>query len=238
MSRRSWVFPLSVIMPLVSANMPAIAQVACGDMPKDLPLVTQEQLKGDTEGKAQLLTRLLGGAQIKGTIDNSRAELHEEHKNVDQHQIDMYFLWVSCQTISADRTLSTADKVRLLLEVYAASAPHPEPPLAPASAPPPAVPPPTPAVPPTPHAARNPNTLYQYGEAIADVQGAVISQADGVVTFQSARSNGKADTKREIEYQDWGLACPDLPRPPPNVIVGQFVGLVVGMRCTITRKLP
>jgi hypothetical protein len=65
------------------------------------------------KGQAQLMTRLLSGVQIKGAIETSRTELHEQHKDVDQHQVDMYFMWVFCQTLNADKTLSTNDKLKL-----------------------------------------------------------------------------------------------------------------------------
>jgi hypothetical protein len=60
--------------------------------PKDVPLATQQQLKGDVEGQAQMLTTLLGTAQVKGAIETSRTELYEQHTNSDHHQIDMYFM--------------------------------------------------------------------------------------------------------------------------------------------------
>jgi hypothetical protein len=41
---------------------------------------------------------------------------------------------------------------------------------------------------------RNPNALYQYGELVADIQGASISQSSGVVFFQEVRTYGKADS--------------------------------------------
>jgi hypothetical protein len=92
---------------------------------------------------------------------------------------------------------------------------------------------PSPTVPPP----RNPNALYQYGEAVAEVQGAVISQANGTVTFQAIHTAGKADPSREVEYQDWVLRCPDLAAPRPGVF-GQFSGVVAGATCTIVRKIP
>jgi hypothetical protein len=101
-----------------------VAQISCGDAPKDVPVNTQDSLKGDVEGKAQLFTKLLGNANIKGTVDTSRTELYEHHQNLDQHQIDMMLMWVSCQTISADKNLSTPDKLKLWLEVYSAISRH------------------------------------------------------------------------------------------------------------------
>jgi hypothetical protein len=66
---------------------------------------------------------------------------------------------------------------------------------------------------------RNPNALYQDGEIVAEVDGAVPSQGNHIMTFRTVRTHGKADKNREVEYQDWVLNCPDLPGPPPNVTV-------------------
>ena len=75
-------------------------------------------------------------------------------------------------------------------------------------------------------------------ESVADVPGAVISQANGTVIFQMICTTGLADPTREVQYQDWMLNCPDLPRPAPNTFVGQFSGMIVGEKCSIIRKLP
>jgi hypothetical protein len=76
------------------------------------------------------------------------------------------------------------------------------------------------------------------GESVADIQGAIISQANGTVAFQTVRTAGKADPTREVEYQDWVLNCPNPPRPAPNVIVGQYVGMLVGETGRVIRELP
>jgi hypothetical protein len=85
-------------------------------------------------------------------------------------------------------------------------------------------------------ATRNPDSLYQYDEAVADGIGGVVDQASGLVKFQAIRSTGKADPSREFEYRDWVLLCPDVSRPPPNAVVGQFIGMTVGATCRIVRK--
>ncbi|WP_298353224.1 hypothetical protein [Rhodoblastus sp.] len=84
---------------------------------------------------------------------------------------------------------------------------------------------------------RNPNDLYQYGEVVGQVQGAVISQANGTVTFLSVRTSGNANPSKAVEYQDWVLHCPDLPTPPPNANVGLFIGMVQGESCAIVGKI-
>lgn len=198
---------------LGACGLPVRAQVECGETPSQVPVSTQEQLKGDVEGKVQILTKFLPGAQIKGAVEMRKNELYQEHRNVDKYQIDMYFSWVSCQAIMHDSSLATADKMKLWTDVRNAFEPRD----APASQ-------------------RDPNAFYQYGEVVGDVQGAVVSQSNSLMTFQVVRSNGKADPTRDVEYQNWVISCPDLPRPRPNEIVGQFIGMVVGMKCTIVGK--
>jgi len=95
---RSFAVLLSLV--ILVASFPAFAQRSCGDAPKEIPVLIQEQLKGDVTGKAQTFMKL-GAGQIQGAVDASRTELYEQHKSVDQHQIDMYFMWVSCQVIMA-----------------------------------------------------------------------------------------------------------------------------------------
>src|SRR5215831_6592888 len=141
-----------VVVGAILLSFPAKAQISCGEATKDVPVAVQEQLKGDVEGKAQLITKMLGDAQLKGKVETSRAELHQEHRNLDQHQIDTYFMWVACQALAFDKTLSAAEKITLWKDVLTALNPRPIAVLLPT---------------------RNPNALYQYGEVVAEVQGAV-----------------------------------------------------------------
>src|SRR5258706_5935173 len=96
----------------------SLAQVLCGDQPKDVPLEVPEQLKGDVEGKAQLFTKLLGQAELKGTVDATKREVYQKHRDIDKSQIDRYMAWVSCQNIMSDRSLNAIEKNRLWIDVY------------------------------------------------------------------------------------------------------------------------
>lgn len=84
-------------------------------------------------------------------------------------------------------------------------------------------------------APRDPNSLYQYNEIFAEVQGAVIDQPNGIVTFQVINMNGKANPAHEIQYQDWDLICPDLPTPDPG-FSGHIFITSFGLECRIVRK--
>ena len=97
----------------------AFAQVVdCGRQSTELPPDVQERIQGDVEGKAQLFTKLLGDAALKGTVEASKTELQQKYKDVDKAQMDRYMSWVSCQSIMQDKTLTTSDKNRLWVELY------------------------------------------------------------------------------------------------------------------------
>jgi hypothetical protein len=105
------VFPRTMIFALTLAfTLPAIAQVNCGDQPKDVPPDVQQKLSGDIQGKAQLFTKLLGDAGLTGKVDASRNEVYQKYHNIDKSQIDRYMIWVSCQTINADHSLSAVTR--------------------------------------------------------------------------------------------------------------------------------
>jgi len=61
-------------------GLPARALVQCGGTPSQVLVSTQEQLKGDVEGKAQILAKFLAGAQIKGAVEMSKNELYQERR--------------------------------------------------------------------------------------------------------------------------------------------------------------
>src|SRR5258706_921711 len=85
----STTYVVAASLGAILLSLPARAQISCGDVAKEVPLAVREELKGDVEGKAQLLTKLVGDAQLKGKIETSRTELHQEHKNLDQNQVDI-----------------------------------------------------------------------------------------------------------------------------------------------------
>ena len=95
----------------------AAQQISCGDRPK-IERSAEEKLKGDVQGKAQLLTRRLADADIQGTVETSKSELYQQHQDVGRDEIDEYFAWISCQTINSDSNLSTSDKLDKWMAVY------------------------------------------------------------------------------------------------------------------------
>jgi hypothetical protein len=102
---------------LAGSNVAQAQQISCGDMPK-IQRSIEQKLKGDVEGKAQLFTKLLGNADVQGAVETSKTELYQQHQDVGKDEIDLYFAWVSCQTIASDRNLSSTDKVNQWMAIY------------------------------------------------------------------------------------------------------------------------
>ena len=108
-----------VVAALLCASSAVVRaqQISCGDVPK-IQRSVEQKLKADVEGKAQLFTKLLGNADVKGTVEKSKTELYQEHQDVGKDEIDLYFAWVSCQTIASDQSLSSTDKVNQWMAIY------------------------------------------------------------------------------------------------------------------------
>jgi hypothetical protein len=102
-------------MALVVTSI-AHAQVNCGPQP-DVPADVKQKLKGDVEGKAQIFTKLLGDANLKGTVETSRSEVYQKYKDLDKSQIDRYMIWISCQNIMSSQ-LTATEKAKLWIEIY------------------------------------------------------------------------------------------------------------------------
>ncbi|MGC2523483.1 MAG: hypothetical protein WA417_12745 [Stellaceae bacterium] len=81
-----------LVLILFSLTIPAFAQVDCGTNPKDVPPDVQQTLSGDVEGKAQLFTKLIGDANIKGAVQTSKNEIYQKYNNIDKSQIDKYMI--------------------------------------------------------------------------------------------------------------------------------------------------
>src|SRR6185437_5014881 len=107
----------AIAILFVSAHAAWSQQISCGEVPK-IQRSVEQKLKGDVEGKAQLLTKLLGNADVQGTVETSKTELYQQHQDVGRDEIDLYFAWVSCQTIASDRNLSSSDKVNQWMAIY------------------------------------------------------------------------------------------------------------------------
>jgi hypothetical protein len=85
----------------------------CGEAPP----VANESLKGDIQGKAQLLTRYLGEAQLSGKIETSRTEIFSKYPDAELSRSNAYFEYQVCILIMTDSTKSASKKLEALKEV-------------------------------------------------------------------------------------------------------------------------
>ena len=102
---------LLIVFGFLLYGTPAFAEVfLCGDSPP----VADSSLKGDIEGKAKLLSKLLGDASLRGEIEISRKEIFSKYPNADRLVIDYYLLYQACLILMQDETLDITEKLKEL----------------------------------------------------------------------------------------------------------------------------
>jgi len=85
-------FVLAVVLPsLASAQQ-------CGEPPR----VDDQSLRGDLEGKAKLLSSLVGDANLQGRIEIAKTDIFSKYPNADKLRSSTYLLYVFCTTVLAD----------------------------------------------------------------------------------------------------------------------------------------
>jgi hypothetical protein len=99
---------------------PVSAQIVCGDQPKIAATSSAEEFKADASGKAQLLAKILPSAEINGKVEQWKTEQHQQYKDLDQHELTFYWVWVSCQMIASSREMTGPQKTEQWDRVRAA----------------------------------------------------------------------------------------------------------------------
>jgi hypothetical protein len=90
----------------------AQAQPSCGDPPR----VDDQRLKGDLEGKAQFLSKLVGDASLKGQIETARTDIFSKYPNAGATRSDAYLEYMFCSFVLTDPKLPTQEKFRSIQE--------------------------------------------------------------------------------------------------------------------------
>jgi hypothetical protein len=90
----------------------AQAQPSCGDPPR----VDDQTLKGDLEGKAQFLSKLVGDASLKGQIETARTDIFSKYPNAGTARSDAYLQYMFCSFVLTDPKLSAQEKFHHILE--------------------------------------------------------------------------------------------------------------------------
>lgn len=108
---------LSLVIAVVATMLFSISDVRadvtlCGDPPP----VANETLKGEIEGRAQLLSRFLGAAELGGEIETARTEIFSKYANPDERS-NAYFEYVFCVLLMSDEDMSTREKIEELKRI-------------------------------------------------------------------------------------------------------------------------
>jgi hypothetical protein len=119
MNRSLWFIPSVILLLLLPLGRRASAQEATCGAPPALPTTTQteERIKGQLQGQADFLSKLVGKAELAGQIDAARKQLYQSSDKFFAAQKDAYLSYLFCVLITQDTSLSTAEKLKAL-ETY------------------------------------------------------------------------------------------------------------------------
>jgi hypothetical protein len=112
-----WWLGLLIGFLLLGVDQAGAQHAICGKAPDwDIKSQDTDKLKGDLQGKAQLLTKYLGGAELSGQIQTERATIYKNTDESEARRQDAYLAYMFCVLIMDDKTLSTADKIKSINE--------------------------------------------------------------------------------------------------------------------------
>lgn len=118
--QRTLLAAFRVVLCVAGPQAFAAEAVDCGPKPDLVPSSSTEGFKADASGKAQLFSKVLPQADVKGNVEAWRSEQHQKYCSLDHQQKDLFFQWVSCQNIMHSTTMSTEEKQKQWGEVLAA----------------------------------------------------------------------------------------------------------------------
>lgn len=101
------------LLTLACCGRVATAQsLDCGK-PPEVPFKSQEteKLKGELEGKAQLLSRLIGNADLKGAVTTERNTIYQSADQVLAAWQAAYISYVFCASVLSDKSLSPDKRI-------------------------------------------------------------------------------------------------------------------------------
>ncbi len=84
----------------------------CGPAPS-LPTTanSSESLKGQLQGQAEFLSRLVGKAELGGEVEAARTSIYQTSDSFFAAQKDAYLAYMFCVIVLNDKSLSTQDKL-------------------------------------------------------------------------------------------------------------------------------
>ena len=114
---RTALLTLPIFHAICCLNTAVAETGACGP-PPNLPvaLESDENLKGTLKGQAEVLSRLLGKAELGGEIEAARKTLYQNSNEFYAAQKDAYFAYIFCLTVINDQRASLNEKLDALQE--------------------------------------------------------------------------------------------------------------------------
>ena len=103
-------FPLLTLLIVLYAFNAAADEINCGEM----PLIADEGLKAEIQGKAKLLSRFLGDASLSGQIETSRKDIFAKYPNAQQSRTLTALEYQMCEYLKQDKTHSPFEKFKIL----------------------------------------------------------------------------------------------------------------------------
>jgi hypothetical protein len=114
---KTWWLGGLVLGVLLQTETATAQHSICGKPPEwEIKSQNTEKLKGDLQGKAQLLTKYLGSAELSGQIQTERQTIYQNSEQPEARRQDAYLAYMFCVLIMDDRTLSTNDKIKAINE--------------------------------------------------------------------------------------------------------------------------
>lgn len=116
MKKKACLLPCVVFS--LTYGVPASARDVCGDPPPaQFRETNNEAIKGDLTGKANLLTRFIGDAELGGKIDATRNEVFAEYKDANAAYMDRYLVYMFCHVLfDPANKQSTEEKLKAIRE--------------------------------------------------------------------------------------------------------------------------
>jgi hypothetical protein len=90
----------------------AKAEILCGAPPP----ISDQTFKADAEAEANFLKKMVGAVAFKAEVENKTTEIFSKYPNGTYQ--DAYFMYMFCQLLLTDRTMSTRDKLDALTQFH------------------------------------------------------------------------------------------------------------------------
>jgi hypothetical protein len=114
-----------ISIPNTSSAVAEEASQICGTAPS-LPTTadSSDSLKGQLQGQADLLSKLVGKAELNGEIEAARRTIYQSSDKFFATQKDAYLGYIFCVILMQDKSLSTGEKLNALKQYREALPQH------------------------------------------------------------------------------------------------------------------